>query len=403
MRWQVGAFFILLVTFGDTVKGHAIKGIESVESWDIPNANTYPNVVSMQWMHVKSCTDECVPYYLCKDNEIIEDGGGVIDIRFRAGPECPHYLETCCKARSVLDRPPPGIIKPSGIEPDRPSCGVRNVNGLSFSVTGAEDGESHYAEFPWMVAVMISTPMDNSDSSLNVYQCGASVIAPNVVLTAAHCVFNKPKKQLLLRAGEWDTQTRHEIYLHQDRRVAEVILHEAFDNESLANDVALLTLVEPFVLGENVQPICLPPRETSFDYQNCFASGWGKDQFGKEGKYQVILKKVELPVVPHATCQETMRSQRVGNRFVLDQSFLCAGGVAEQDMCRGDGGSPLVCPIPGSPTQYYQAGIVAWGLGCGEDGIPGVYGNVAFFRDWIDQQLMENSILARDYYTFKAH
>uniref|UniRef100_A0A2C9H4V4 Phenoloxidase-activating factor 2 n=1 Tax=Anopheles melas TaxID=34690 RepID=A0A2C9H4V4_9DIPT len=395
MRWQIGAFFILLVTFGDpTIKGHAIKGIESDESWDIPNANTSPN---------SSCTGECVPYYLCKNNEIIENGGGVINIRVNAEPECPHYLETCCKARSVLDVPPPDVIKLSGIERDRPICGVRNENGLSFSVTGAEDGESHYAEFPWMVAVMLSSLMDNSDSSLNVYQCGGSVIAPNVVLTAAHCVFNKPKKQLLLRAGEWDTQTRHEIYLHQDRRVAEVILHEAFDNESLANDVALLTLAEPFVLGENVQPICLPPRGTSFDYQHCFASGWGKDQFSKEGKYHVILKKVELPVVPHATCQETMRSQRVGNRFVLDQSFLCAGGVAGQDMCRGDGGSPLVCPIPGSPTQYYQAGIVAWGLGCGEDGIPGVYGNVAFFRDWIDQQLMENSILARDYYTFKAH
>lgn len=29
----------------------------------------------------------------------------------------------------------------------------------------------------------------------------------------------------------------------------------------------------------------------------------------------------------------------------------------------GDGGSPLVCPVNGKPGHYYQAGIVAWGIG----------------------------------------
>lgn len=42
----------------------------------------------------------------------------------------------------------------------------------------------------------------------------------------------------------------------------------------------------------------------------------------------------------------------------------------------------MVCPS--SNGQYEQAGIVAWGIGCGEDGIPGVYGNVAAFRNWVD-------------------
>jgi len=34
-----------------------------------------------------------------------------------------------------------------------------------------------------------------------------------------------------------------------------------------------------------------------------------------------------------------------------------------------------------------QTGIVAWGIGCGEKGIPGVYVDVAKFRTWIDEKL----------------
>lgn len=54
---------------------------------------------------------------------------------------------------------------------------------------------------------------------------------------------------------------------------------------------------------------------------------------------------------------------------------------------QGDGGSPLVCPIEGRENQYEQAGIVSWGIGCGEVHVPGVYANVALFRDWIDEKM----------------
>jgi plasma kallikrein len=185
-------------------------------------------------------------------------------------------------------------------------------------------------------------------------------IHPSVVLTAAHCTNNKDATKLKIRAGEWDTQTKREIYAHQDRDVSNFVMHEQFVKGSLANDVALVFLTQPVELTPSVATVCLPPANTNFDLARCTASGWGKDIFGKEGKYQVILKKIELPVVPANTCQAALRTTRLGARFNLHESFLCAGGERGKDTCRGDGGSPLVCPVYGKQDRYYQAGLVAW-------------------------------------------
>lgn len=49
--------------------------------------------------------------------------------------------------------------------------------------------------------------------SKQVYLCAASLIAPNLALTAAHCV--KQKEQYFVRAGEWDTNTDKERFQTQ--------------------------------------------------------------------------------------------------------------------------------------------------------------------------------------------
>merc|ERR1711860_120328 len=79
---------------------------------------------------------------------------------------------------------------------------------------------------------------------------------------------------------------------------------------------------------------------------------------------------------------------RLGEFFKLDQTAICAGGEDQIDTCKGDGGGPLVCPVKGfdyNSPQYVQTGIVAWGIGCGQQGIPGVYTDVTAelcFIDW---------------------
>lgn len=152
--------------------------------------------------------------------------------------------------------------------------------------------------------------------------------------------------------------------------VTEVIIHEDYQEDNLFNDIALVILAEPVNLGDNVDTVCLPPQDFSFDGNRCFSSSWGKDQWGSKGSHQSIMKKVELPIVSKEICQEKFRTTRLGHYFNLHRSFICGGAEEGENTFLDDGGSPVVCPIPLKHEQYHQAGIAAWGI-LPSDGVPG--------------------------------
>jgi len=322
---------------------------------------------------------ECVPYYQCENGTIITDGAGLINIRILSPEEskCPGYMDVCCKDPDFIPPPPPPVRY-------APKCGRRNTNGLGARIQGFKESESQFGEWPHMCAILHTTPVE--EETINLYQCGGSLIAPGVVLTAAHCVdkFRQTPGELKVRCGEWDTQHETEPYPHQDRQVVDLEIHPEFEARNLKNDFAVLFTNEDFVLSSHIDTTCLPQPGETFDGTTCFATGWGKDKFGATGEYQVVLKEIDLPVVNHDDCQESLRKTRLGGKFKLDDSFVCAGGINGKDTCKGDGGSPLVCPSSQDPNTYIQAGIVAWGIGCGEDGTPGVYADVSQASCWID-------------------
>ncbi|CAB0005829.1 unnamed protein product [Nesidiocoris tenuis] len=324
------------------------------------------------------CT--CVPYYLCANDSIITDGTGLIDIRFGNGNPCTTSVDVCCG--KTLEREPdhPITPKPKG----RNGCGKRNTDGVGFRITGNVNNEAQFGEFPWMVAILKEENVNGEN--LRLYKCGGALIHENVVLTAAHCVIKENPHSLKARAGEWDTQTAQELFPHQDRTVSKIIVHSDYHAGALYNDVALLIVNEPFKFADNIDIVCLPEADDVVIDDSCWASGWGKDVFGKEGSYQVILKRIELPMVPRDRCQQELRKTRLGPKFRLDETFVCAGGIKGRDTCKGDGGGPLICPTGSSPSQYFQAGIVAWGINCGGE-MPGVYVSVAKFKNWIDAQM----------------
>ena len=114
---------------------------------------------------------------------------------------------------------------------------------------------------------------------------------------------------LMVRCGEWDTQGDHEPLNHQDRFAKEVLIHPGFVKRNLNNDVAIIVMQEEFILSQHIGTICLPNQDdySNINWENCVATGWGKDEWGKSGRYQVIMKQILLDMVDRDTCENKLR------------------------------------------------------------------------------------------------
>ncbi|KAL1380397.1 hypothetical protein pipiens_014232 [Culex pipiens pipiens] len=324
----------------------------------------------------RQCNETCVPLGNCSTTFA---GAGLYELRIEKSEHlCSHHLEVCCSEKDIINGRPNEAQKRTFQH-----CGRRNVQGVGFRVVDAVPWGTQFGEFPWMVG-LLEVKGQNNGKLDKWYFCGGSLIEPNVVVTAAHCVSKKQTADLIVRAGEWDASTVKEILPYQERRIDKIVIHENFNQSFLYNDIALLFLDEPFQPDEHIQLLCLSPQGKSFENaKNCIATGWGKTSFDSLG-YSKILKKVQLPIVTHSECETALRLTRLGGTFNLHESFLCAGGETGVDTCTGDGGSPLVCPTDDDEDGRYQlAGIVAWGIGCSRTGIAGVYVNSSMYYDWI--------------------
>ncbi|XP_036148082.1 uncharacterized protein LOC118644183 [Monomorium pharaonis] len=288
--------------------------------------------------------------------------------RYGRPPTCGAHHVCCQKSHIIGARPRPG------------QCGVRNTQGINGRIKNPVyvDGDSEFGEYPWQVAIL------KKDTTESVYVCGGTLISPRHIITAAHCVKTHAGRELRARLGEWDVNHDVEFYPYIERDIVSVFVHPEFYAGTLANDIAILKLDHDvdFTKNPHISAACLPDKLDDFTGTRCWTTGWGKDAFGDYGKYQNILKEVDVPVVSNHVCEQQMRRTRLGPSFNLHPGFVCAGGEEGKDACKGDGGGPMVCERHG---RWQLTGVVSWGIGCGQVNVPGVYTRVSYYLDWIRQ------------------
>jgi len=325
--------------------------------------------------NLTNCT--CVDTTRCLEANVITDGAGVINLR-----------RSCVSGQVCCVHPIPDPVTSSPLT----GCGVGNPNlmdstgirnsPVSVKIT-TESQVASMGEFPWMVAIL--------ESGSGNFVCGGSLVDELVVLTAAHCIAGRTPGSLIARLGEWDASSTTEYYKHQDITPKSIIIHPNFYPPGAFNDVALLVLSSPADISQpHVGLSCIPDPSDTFILDGCTVIGWGKETFNSAG-ISAVLRKTVVPLVAHPACQASLQSAKLGPRFRLHESFLCAGGQVGRDACTGDGGGPLMCPHGSLSGRWIQVGVVSWGLECGLM-VPGVYADVQRAGGWIMDNIIRETL-----------
>ena len=216
--------------------------------------------------------------------------------------------------------------------------------------------------YPFVVAVGTSHGMD----------CGGTLIAPNVILTAAHCLANATTTPDRLRVLVGSTSLTAGLAAGDTTRlipVAAVYIHPKFSAQSMHYDAALLILTRA-VAGVRTLPMATlttPPGAA------VSAAGWGRtSEHGATSPNH--LRSVTLKVEAPTTCRTD--NAVPGDYFA--PSMMCASAPG-RDTCSGDSGGPLIGTSGG---HIALVGITSYGYGCGEPGHPGIYTRVAAISAW---------------------
>jgi secreted trypsin-like serine protease len=248
--------------------------------------------------------------------------------------------------------------------------GADEIGAASDPIVGGND--TTIDQHPWQIALTTNAGFQF---------CGGSILNPNWVVTAQHCVTGG-NADMRVVAG---ITRKSQQSTGQIRAVDAIATFPGFTDPTAGKDVALLHLRTPLDLtGPNARSI---PLVTATDATNgatapgvtSTVTGWGTLSSG--GPTPDILQEVDIPLVSNAQAQNQYGPQ--GVTITSDQLGAGIIGVGGVDSCQGDSGGPLTVPFAGTNKL---GGVVSWGFGCADPQFPGMYARVSSFATYISNR-----------------
>lgn len=197
--------------------------------------------------------------------------------------------------------------------------------------------------YPYFVSLV-----DNSGK----HTCGGSLVAPDVVVTAAHCQGATRRAEV----GRWNRGSSNDDFDDIAIDFPE-FPHPEYSDEGFPNDCMLVKL-ERQSSKQYVKLNDNPDLPRGSVENEVTVMGFGNTVAGVMSQAD-ILQEVQLGYIPNPIC-ELSRDSRLDLSYqnqIID-SMLCAGDYGE-DSCQGDSGGPLVVGA-GSAEQDVLVGIISW-------------------------------------------
>lgn len=288
----------------------------------------------------------------------------------------------------------PNPVKPSGVLPIAEEIGGEVIVTRPAMVTRSTGGNPvRDREVRWQAQLYQPWGMDtfirdgtagNKPLWQLQHMCGGVLIAPNWVLSAAHCLANEDarvgeKEGYRVRLGAEDIASPSGGWTY---RIDRVVRHPRYRDPPKGRaatryDIALIH----FIADNPAQGAAPASQVHAIPYDRggpppwdlpVYATGWGRVS---NTQSRSIMMKVQLRTVGSPTC-----AQKWG-AATINPDVICASQGRNQT-CQGDSGGPLV-NAGGAPVVL---GIVSWNnQDCfGDVNKPGVYTRVASYAGWID-------------------
>ncbi|XP_007531348.1 kallikrein-5 [Erinaceus europaeus] len=225
-------------------------------------------------------------------------------------------------------------------------------------VNGSECEKNHQ---PWQGALLFNS---------NQLYCGAVLVNPQWLLTAAHC----HKSSIKIRLGHHSLSPVYESGQQLFQGIKS-IPHPGYSHPGHSNDLMLIKLNRKIRESEAVRPIDVGKQCPSTG-TNCQVSGWGTTS-SPQVHFPKALQCLNITVLSEERCKAAYPGQ-------IDATMFCAGDQVGRDSCQGDSGGPVIC-------NGVLQGLVSWGdFPCGQPNKPGVYTRLCYFSKWIENTINSN-------------